>query len=240
MSKNPRFALIAFDLDGTLADTESRSLPDAVEMFNEEYGVPVTLEYWLENYHGLAGQTLLNHIEADFGTHIPLPDFLASRARRVERMFSQGVQPAPGMLQVLKGLAVQGCQMCICSNSAPARIALTLRHLTGQHAAGLILPNMFENHIFSGQGADGLGKTKPAPDVYLAAAQHYGVAPANALAVEDTTTGVKAAVAAGFTCIGYTGLLRHPKEEGAELAATGAAAVIPHWDDFLPLLAKLA
>ena len=54
----------------------------------------------------------------------------------------------------------------------------------------------FEGRIFSGHE---MARTKPAPDVYLAAAAHLECHPANCLVIEDSTTGVEAGVAAGAT-----------------------------------------
>lgn len=234
-----KLQLIAFDLDGTLADTESLSLPSAVATLRDHFGVPITLEYWYENLHGLAGQPLMTAIEQQFGKTLNLNDYLTRRAAMVPTMFAQGVNPAPGMLQAVKNLVIQGQQLCICSNSQPERIQLTLTHITGQHSAGMNLPSMFEDHIFSATGNDGLGKAKPAPDVYLQAAAFYRAKPQYSVAVEDTPVGVTAAVAAGFTCLAYTGLNRHPEKDAETLLAAGAHATFVHWDDFLHLLSTL-
>lgn len=231
------FALIAFDLDGTLADTERLSLPDAIVMLNEDYNVPVTLDYWFANYHGLAGQTLLDRIAADFSVTIPLDGFLAARAARIPGLFAGGVPAAPGMLQAVRQLVAGGQQLCICSNSQAERIQLTLRHLTGQHAAGINMEQVFEGHMFAGVGSN--LRPKPEPDVYAAAAARYGANPALCLAVEDSATGAKSAHAAGFTCIGYLGLAHDAEKEEAKLKAAGVKAIFRHWDEFLPLLATL-
>lgn len=231
--------LIAFDLDGTLADTESLSLPSAVATLRDSFGVPVTLEYWYQHLHGLAGQALMDTIEAQFGITVDFATYLRQRAEQLPQMFAGGVQPAPGMLQALRNLVASGHQLCICSNSTPDRIALTLTSITGQHSAGLNLLHMFEGHIFSATGPQGQGKAKPAPDVYLAAAARYASNPQTSLAVEDSPVGVAAAVAAGFTCLGYTGLSLHGEADAQSLRDAGATATFHHWDDFLTLVKSL-
>ncbi|RYG59306.1 MAG: HAD family phosphatase [Alphaproteobacteria bacterium] len=232
-------ALFAFDLDGTLADTESISLPSAVATMRDGFGVPVTLEYWYANLHGLAGQALMDAIHSQFGITVNFAEYLRLRAEQVPHMFAGGVNPAPGMLQAVRQLAAQGNQLCICSNSAPDRIALTLTNITGQHSAGLNLLGMFEGHILSATGPQGQGKAKPAPDVYLDAAARYGATPANCVAVEDSPVGVHAAISAGFTCLGYTGLSHHGEADAASLKQAGAHHTFHHWDDFHALLATL-
>lgn len=238
-SMSTPIALFAFDLDGTLADTESLTLPSAVATMRDGFGVPVTLEYWYANLHGLAGQALMDAIREQFGIEVNFPEYLRLRAEHVPHMFAGGVTPAPGMLQALRKLAVDGHQLCICSNSAPERIALTLTNITGQHSAGLNLLNMFDGHIHSATGPQGQGKAKPAPDVYLAAAARYGANPAAGLAVEDSPVGVQSAIAAGFTCLGYTGLSHHGEADAPSLLEAGAHHTFHHWDDFHTLLAKL-
>jgi beta-phosphoglucomutase-like phosphatase (HAD superfamily) len=239
MTLPTNLALIAFDLDGTLADTESLSLPSAVATMRDSFGVPVTLEYWYEHLHGLAGQALMEAIQAQFGITVDFNDYLRRRAEMVTDMFANGVQPAPGMLQALRNLAAAGQQLCICSNSMPERIGITLTQITGQHSAGLNLASMFEGHVFSATGPQGQGKAKPAPDVYLAAASAYRATPARCIAVEDSPVGVASAVAAGFTCLGYTGLSHKGQADAANLTAAGAHTTFHHWDDFIPLLATL-
>ena len=231
--------LIAFDLDGTIADTESLSLPSAVATLRDGFGVPVTLEYWYDNLHGLAGQALMDAIHTQFGIRVNFTDYLRLRAEQLPAMFANGVQPAPGMLQALKNLVIQGHQLCVCSNSTPERIALTLTNITGQHSAGMNLLHMFEGHIFSATGSLGEGKAKPAPDVYLNAAKRYASNPATSLAIEDSPVGVHAAVAAGFTCLGYTGLSLHGEAHAQSLKDAGAAATFHHWDDFLATMNSL-
>ena len=235
----PAIPLVAFDLDGTLANTEALSLPSAVETMRS-MGVPVTLEYWYAHLHGLSGQSLINAVQEQFGLAVDLKEFLRRRAEMVPIMFENGVEPAPGMLQALRQLVAGGMQVCICSNSTPERIAFTLDKITGQRSAGLHLPHMFEGHMFSASGSDGSGKAKPAPDVYLTAATYYKADATRCVAVEDSPVGVTSAVAAGYTCIGYTGLGHGETNDIAQgLKEAGAHHILHHWDDFLPLLHTL-
>jgi beta-phosphoglucomutase-like phosphatase (HAD superfamily) len=232
----PSFQLIAFDLDGTIADTERVTLPDVIEQLNDEHRVPVTLEHWFAHYHGLAGKPLLDAIARDYGVAIDHDEFHTARGRRIKKIFtSRGVPPGPGLFAALKGL--KGRQLAVCSNSNPERVHLTLAYLTGQTRAGLHLTDLFDGTCFCGIGQ--AHAPKPAPDIYLAAAAHFQASPARCLAVEDSAAGAAAALAAGFVCIGYTGLARHRELEAAKLEAAGVRHIIGHWDEFLPLVAKL-
>lgn len=236
-------ALLAFDLDGTLADTESLSLIDLFALLQETFDIPMTVDHWWEaGYHGMSGEPLMAKLNAEYGKGLEWKTFFPIRSARLPRVFGQGIPAAPGMLQALKAAAVAGHQMCVCSNSDPQRVALSLTQITGQHSAGLFLDKMFDGHTFSANNphdpAHSL-KPKPAPDVYQTASIFYGVDPAQCVAVEDSVIGVQAAVAAGFRCIGYTGLSKHPNHATDTLQAAGATVLMNHWDDFMPTLNTL-
>jgi beta-phosphoglucomutase-like phosphatase (HAD superfamily) len=235
----PHIPLIAFDLDGTLANTEALSIPSAVATL-QQMGVPITIEAWHANLRGLSGELQLQAVKQHFGIDIDRTEYLRRRAEMVPIMFENGVEPAPGMLQALRNLVVGGQQVCICSNSTPARIAFTLEKITGQHSAGMNLPHLFEGHMYSASGADGSGKAKPAPDVYMNTAVRYKADATRCVAVEDSPVGVAAAVGAGFICVGYTGLGHGDKNDVVQaLKDAGAHHILHHWDDFIPLLKSL-
>lgn len=230
------WSLIAFDLDGTLADTESFSIPNLLELLANHYGLHLTADHWFNNYHGRSGPSLLAKLNADHDTHLIWEEFSPRRQAALEQVIrANGVAPLPGMLQMLRRVLAQGQQIALVSNSNPTRIALTLDYVNGQHQHGVLLPHVFQGHIFSGTDpAHPSRQSKPAPDVYLAAAAHYQANPATCLALEDSATGVTAAVAAGFTCWGYTGAANNPSQAAAELIAAGASQILPHWDAFQP------
>lgn len=230
------FNLFAFDLDDTLVDTFSTSVPNCVEMVNTEYGVPIRVEDWTREggYRGKAGQGLLDAIEADYGTKLNLEDFLALRKQWLHKQLQQGMPAAPGIPAVLARLTETSRAICVCTNSVAERAALTLANaITGDDTS---LASRFGSFVYS---AVPTMRAKPAPDVYLHAADRFGVSPASCLAMEDTPSGVQAGRAAGFTTVGYVGLHTHPETAAEALRAAGAHHVIHHWDAFLPLLATL-
>lgn len=130
-------------------------------------------------------------------------DFYARLYARLAR----GVPLIPGVEAALDRLAAAGVPVALGSNGSMHKMAITLGHHPRVHAR-------FAGQIHSGQA---LGRPKPAPDVYLAAALGLAVDPAHAVVVEDSPTGARAARAAGMRCLGYA-----PHGDGAELAAEGA------------------
>src|SRR5262249_28320298 len=89
--------------------------------------------------------------------------------------------------------------------------------------AGLI--GRVDGRIFT---ADQVPNPKPAPDVFLLAARQSGVEPARCLVIEDSETGLAAALAAGMPVIGFVGASHIPRDHGNRLMALGARQVVEH------------
>jgi HAD superfamily hydrolase (TIGR01509 family) len=103
------------------------------------------------------------------------------------------LQPVPGVRGAIERLVAAGVELAVGSQGSHEKMQLTLR-VTG------LLP-FFEGRIFS---ATQVARPKPAPDLFLLAARTLGVAPAHTVVIEDSTRGVKAALAAGMRILGYT------------------------------------
>jgi HAD superfamily hydrolase (TIGR01509 family) len=152
-------------------------------------------------------------------------DWLAEFRERRNRGLLEKVGPIPNAPRAVAQLheRLQGRIACASGADRP-KVELQLRK-TG-------LMRWFEGRVFSGHD---MPRSKPAPDVYLAAAAALGVDPARCLVVEDTVTGVTAGVAAGATVFGYS-----PPEAGHDapqaLRRAGASAVFADMAD-LPALA---
>ena len=107
------------------------------------------------------------------------------------RAFDAELEPVAGVIEVIRELTMP---ICVASNSSRERMAVSLR------AAGLV--RFFERRVFS---AAGVARPKPAPDLFLHAAAAMGVPPSRCAVIEDTPTGVRAAVAAEMAVYGYAG-----------------------------------
>jgi beta-phosphoglucomutase-like phosphatase (HAD superfamily) len=231
-----QFKLLAFDLDDTVLDTFTVSIPNCVEMVNQEYGAPIKVTDWTKpnGYRGKAGQPLLDAIEADYGVRIALEPFMQKRREWLHHQIKAGLKPAPGFVDAIRELHTHQRRLCICTNSVAERAALSLGNAILEGTPTLAA--IFGAHVYSAMPDLG---PKPAPAVYLHAARVFGVDPSECLAVEDTPTGVQAALAAGYTTVGYVGLHDDPAKATEILFAAGAHHVMQHWNEFLPLLQKL-
>jgi HAD superfamily hydrolase (TIGR01509 family) len=95
---------------------------------------------------------------------------------------------------------------------------------------------LFEPHVYS---ADHVAHAKPAPDLFLYAAEALAIAPARCLVIEDSANGVVAARAAGMAVWGFTGGGHMDEASGARLLAAGAERLVPDWRTAGELLAGL-
>ncbi len=206
-------ALIIFDLDGVLVDSELLSARAISEVL-AEHGVVIAVADVAARFTGLTDREIGDWVARESGRPIPA-DFPARAERRMLELFDGALRPIPGARELLQAVTLP---VCVASNSPPGRVARSLR------AAGLSA-HFPEGTFFS---AAAVARPKPAPDVFLHAAEMMGALPADCLVVEDSPTGVRAAVAAGMTVHGFVGA-GHVTDRaalGASLLEVGAAEIL--------------
>jgi HAD superfamily hydrolase (TIGR01509 family) len=181
--------LIIFDCDGVLVDSEIVSFEAEAEMF-AEIGIGLTAHDLLTRFLGTSSASMFAAIEQENGIKLP-PAFAEQAARRTLEAFDRKLKPIPGVAELLANLPDR---KCVASSSEPPRIRHSLS------LAGIL--HHFEPHIFS---ATQVKRGKPAPDLFLLAAESMSVAPARCLVIEDSVAGVTAARAAGMAVLGFTG-----------------------------------
>jgi len=180
------------------------------DMF-EEQGWRMTLAECMQRFVGHTVKSQRDVIEANTG--VPLTDEWLQQffARRNERLDAQ-ITAIDGIHEAVAHLHAH-CEgrIAVASGADRFKVEMMLRKV-GLHA-------YFEGRIFSGHE---MPRSKPHPDVYLAAAAHLQVEPARCLVVEDTPVGITAGVAAGATVWAYAA----PPAEHAPLLQAGAQRVL--------------
>jgi HAD superfamily hydrolase (TIGR01509 family) len=203
------FEAILFDCDGVLVDSEAITCGVLRDMF-EEQGWHMTLADCMQRFVGHTVKSQRVTIEAQTG--LPLTDewlqeFFARRNVRLQASITaiHGVHEAVAHLHA----HCQG-RIAVASGADRFKVEMMLKQV-GLH-------EFFEGRIFSGHE---MPRSKPYPDVYLAAAAHLQVDPARCLVIEDTTVGITAGVAAGATVWAYAA----PPALHEPLLQAGAARV---------------
>ena len=203
------FEAILFDCDGVLVDSEAITNGVLCAMLNEA-GWALSAQECMEIFIGKTVRSEAARIEAHTGR--PLTDawMAAFYARRNARLAAE-LQAIDGAVEAVRTVHERLQGRIACASGAD-------RFKVEMQLAQVGLAPYFAGRIFSGHE---MPATKPAPDVYLAAAAALGVAPARCLVIEDTVTGVQAGVAAGATVVGYS---PSPIGHGTPEALRGAGA----------------
>ncbi|GAA0936142.1 HAD family hydrolase [Streptomyces rhizosphaericus] len=188
------YDLVIFDNDGVLVDSEPIS-NRLLAAYLTELGHPTSYEDSIRDYMGSAMHRIHDLVLERSGRRLP-PDFDTTFDGRVFDAFRRELRPVAGVAEVLEKLRADGIPYCVASSGSHERIRVALR-TTG-------LYDFFgEDHIFS---SEDVGRGKPAPDLFLHAAERMGVAPERCAVVEDSPLGVQAAQAAGMDVYGYTAM----------------------------------
>ncbi|MGE0332562.1 MAG: HAD family hydrolase [Ramlibacter sp.] len=207
-----KFDAVLFDCDGVLVDSEPITNGVLRDML-EELGWKLTPAECMRIFVGKAVKDEIALIEAQTGHRITDEWMLRFRERRNAGLV-RDVKPIAGAVRAVALIHAQTGARIACASGAD-RFKVELQ----MEKCGLM--PYFAGRIFSGHE---MPRSKPAPDVYLAAAAALRVDPRRCVVVEDTVTGVTAGVAAGATVFGYS-----PPEAGHDapdaLRAAGAAHI---------------
>ncbi|MGY4929482.1 HAD family hydrolase [Streptomyces sp. 900105755] len=198
-----RYDLVIFDNDGVLVDSEPIS-NRLLAAYLTELGHPTSYEDSIRDYMGSAMHRVHDLVLERAGERLP-DDFDDVFHGRVFAAFEAELKPVAGVAGVLEQLAADGVPYCVASSGSHERIRV------GHRTTGL--DRWFdESRIFSSQD---VGRGKPAPDLFLHAAERMGVVPERCAVVEDSPLGVQAAVAAGMDVYGFTAMTPADRLQGA-------------------------
>lgn len=195
---------IIFDCDGVLIDSEpihNRSLTEAIGWLGFNWSVEDVMQRYVGHtmdyvYYDLARR--LGHALPD-DWHQKLDDM-------TDQMLDAELKAIPGVAALIEHANQKGVALGVASNGRSHHVRKSLKRVSLDH--------WFGDHIYSGAEQK---RAKPAPDVYLAAADALAVPPERCLVIEDSLTGVRAGCAAGMRVHHY-----HPPGVRAEAVGLGA------------------
>ena len=181
------FAAVIFDMDGVLADSEPVYY-DAVNVVLAPLGKHMTPELQRAVMgHGV--EETWAALARELGLNGPLDGLVQAYDRELCRLLAELRQTLPGVRELIAALRQRRLPVAVASSSWPGWMDALL--------GGISLANAFDAVVSRTMVARG----KPAPDIYLHAAERLGVAPAHCVAIEDTPTGLAAAKAAGMLAV---------------------------------------
>lgn len=207
---------LIFDFDGVIADSEALANTVLAE-FVTSLGHPTSLDDSLQRYMGSRWGDIIEKIESAVGKPVPtgFSDDLKSATLARFRADLREVSGATKFIETFSHLP-----RCVASSSSIDRLELCLDVLN--------LTDKFGGNVFS---ADMVPRGKPHPDIFLLAADRLGVSPGSCLVIEDSTGGIKAAVAAGMTAVGLCAASHIRDGHHQKLREAGAVHLANSWDE---------
>ncbi|MFJ2027585.1 HAD family hydrolase [Streptomyces sp. NPDC087897] len=213
-----RYELVIFDNDGVLVDSEPLA-NTVLSAYLTELGHPTSYDESIRDYMGSAVHRVHDLVEERTGQKLP-EDFDTTLSSRTFAAFEQELVAVDGVEELLGKLVADGVAYCVASSGSHERIRV------GHRRTGI--DQWFEDEwIFS---SEDVGRGKPAPDLFLYAAERMGVAPERCVVIEDSPLGVEAARAAGMDVYGFTSMM----------PADRLAGVTGHFSDMSQLPGLLA
>ncbi|MBQ4165817.1 MAG: HAD family phosphatase [Oscillospiraceae bacterium] len=194
---------VIFDMDGLILDTEKLLVKYWCQAANEA-GFPMQREHAL-NIRSLARKFAIPYLQGEFGEDF---DYVSIRSRRMELMSQalerDGLQLKKGICELLEYLKQSGIPSAVATATDYERAKAYLTRV------GIF--DSFDKIVCATMVESG----KPAPDIYLYAAEQLGLPPCECMALEDSPNGVRSAAAAGCVTVMVPDLTQ-PDEELSRL-----------------------
>jgi HAD superfamily hydrolase (TIGR01509 family) len=208
-TKPRNFDLVIFDCDGVLVDSELISCRAHAQTLTR-HGYAITEQQVLERFLGVSDREARLSIETEIGR--ALPDDFEAQVKAATLQFYAGDLRA--IANVGEAIAAIDLAKCVASSGTPEKI----QH--GLTCAGLY--DVLAPHIFS---ATQVKRGKPAPDLFLFAAEQMRASPARCVVIEDSVPGITGALAAGMSVLGFHGGSHCQPGHADKLRAAGAVVI---------------
>jgi HAD superfamily hydrolase (TIGR01509 family) len=204
---------IIFDMDGVIIDSE----PIHYKLFKKyttELGINVTDEEY-DTFIGSTNLVIYKTLKQRYDINRELEDIIREYDKKCDEYYddAEDEKPIEGIDTLIKELHINDLKLAVASSSSIKAInSVTKLFKLDKYFHKLVSGNMLEN-------------PKPAPDIFLIAAQELGLKPSECLVIEDSRNGVMAAKAAGMKCIGF----RNPNSGNQDISS--ADVIIDSFND---------
>jgi HAD superfamily hydrolase (TIGR01509 family) len=207
------FQAILWDCDGVLIDSELLACKVVTDFYTRA-GYSLTASEFFGRFAGQSRAQIAAIIGQETGEDLAAAIDWAQEDAARKALFEERLQPVAGVTHLLERASTRKLLMAVASGSGLGRLEHSLK-LTR-------LWDLLAPHIYS---SEQVARGKPAPDIFLFAADKLGVSPSRCLVVEDGQHGARAGKAAGMTVYGFIGGSHCSREWGVSLQQAGADAV---------------
>jgi HAD superfamily hydrolase (TIGR01509 family) len=215
---------IIFDFDGVLLESEHEGNRELARLLTE-LGHPHSLEDALEHYTGFSGKDFIAAVESRIGRELPAEFHERLREMSV-RALRDGIVAVAGAVEFVRSLPPE-MPKAVASSSSTRWVLGHLEHIG--------LAGAFGTHVYSGK--EHVQRGKPAPDLYLHAADQLGVPIGGCVIVEDSRVGATGALASGARVIGLAAGSHCLSGHDAMLRSLGVDEIAFSFDDLRAFLA---
>ncbi len=181
-----------FDMDGVLCDSEEFIAEAACLMFKTVYGTDARPSDF-EPFIGTGEDRFIGGVAEKYGITLTMPRDKETTYQLYAQCVKGKLQPVAGVVEFIRYAATKGIKLAVATSADKYKMDVNL------DAIGLDA-DIFDALI---TGSD-IEHKKPAPDIFLKAAEMMGVDPADCVVFEDAVSGAQAARAAGSYCVGLT------------------------------------
>ena len=210
---NKPYDLIIFDCDGTLVDSEYMNMLALVEVLHDFGLTQYKMDYALDAFGGFRFSAITELITKETG-HVFPEDASLKYRQKVHDFAPIHMKSIEGVMDMVH-TAQSFAKTCVVSNGERNNVTRSLDFVG-------LKPLFSDNDVISGLMAP---NPKPAPDLFLMAAEKAGVCPSKTLVLEDSTTGVIGALAAGMEVWGFCGTHHEAEKQATRLLDIGATKV---------------
>lgn len=217
---NDTIDLIIFDCDGVLVDSEMLSQRVLIEML-KEIGVVVSQEYFLTHFLGYNFEHVTAKVFSDFSVKLTA-EFRENYRDKLIKVFAVELQKTQDLTWMLSQINVNSC---VATSGSPEKVKNSLHYTK--------LDQYFSNRVYT---SSEVKNGKPAPDLFLHAANKMAVAPQNCLVIEDSNAGVRAGLAANMQVIRYVGASHL---SGIKTKILDDVTTINHWTELFEQVPSL-
>lgn len=183
---------ILFDMDGVLCDSGPFLFAASARMFMERYGVALQTED-VQPYFGRGEVAYLSGAGRAHGIDVQFPQDLERVYEHYFPAIEGAIKPFDGVVDFVTEASRQGMRIAVASSADRRKVLANL--------SGIGLPADRFDAVVT---VEDVRQPKPAPDLFLLAAERIGIPAGHCLVVEDAPSGIRAAKAAGCTCLAVT------------------------------------